>query len=46
LEKRVPIGKKSADWKKENSGRLNERVTEKIKARAWRNKRKRNKSKR
>jgi len=27
-------------WKKENSGRLNERVTEKIKAREWRNKRK------
>ena len=35
-----------ARWKKENSGRLNERVTEKIKARAWRNKSKRNKSKR
>ena len=34
------------EWKKENSGRLNERVTEKIKARAWRNKSKRNKSKR
>ena len=34
--------------KKENPGRLNERVTEKIKARAWRNKskRERNKSKR
>ena len=28
--------------KKENPGRLNERVTEKIKARAWRNKSKRN----
>jgi len=34
------------EWKKENSGRLKERVTEKIKARAWRNKSKRNKSKR
>ena len=34
-------------WKKETPGRLNERVTEKIKARAcWRNKSKRNKSKR
>ena len=37
----VPKGRK-----KENSGRLNERVTEKIKARALRNKSKRNKSKR